>query len=237
MILNDHIVKNHRGKFSLFGFLIIATIVQTHCIYAQPSPLLKLPAHTHVAKVSWRDSIYRFPDFQFGRITWATGFAPVDTFRLNYNLYFAQLDLINAKGDTVQVKPSRELKLVQIGGNIFYHDDRRGYIEVLYQAPISLGVLTILSTVKMVYASGSFEGTSSGMDTRGIPSVYDRYYKRATTYFFIDGNNKLHKAIRPSVLKLYANHKKAINAYLDENKIDFTRERDLFQLLNFCNRL
>ncbi len=89
----------------------------------------------------------------------------------------------------------------------------------------------------MVYASGSFEGTSSGMDTRGIPSVYDRYYKRATTYFFIDGNNKLHKAIRPSVLKLYANHKKAINAYLDENKIDFTRERDLFQLLNFCNRL
>ncbi len=119
MILNDHVMKNHRGKFSLFGFLIIATIVQTHCIYAQPSPLLKLPAHTHVAKVSWRDSIYRFPDFQYGRITWATGFAPVDTFRLNYNLYFAQLDLINAKGDTVQVKPSRELKLVQIGGNIF----------------------------------------------------------------------------------------------------------------------
>ena len=224
---------------AVFFFLVFAIIVlcQEQFALAQATQLMKLPAHTDYKKVSWRDSIYRFPAFQYGRITWATGFAPVDSFRLNYNLYFTQLDLINEKGDTVQVKPSKELKLVQIGGNIFYRDDRWGYIEVLYQAPISLGVLTILSTVKMDYVSGSFEGASSTTDTRGIPSVYDRYYARAATYFFIDGNNKLHKAIRPSLLKLYANHKKAINAYLDENKIDFNSEPDLLRVLNFCNQL
>ena len=80
-------------------------VVQIQDGYAQSSVLLKLPAHSDVSKVSWKDSIYRFSDFKYGRITLATGFSPEDTFRLNYNLYFAEMDLINRKGDTVQVTP------------------------------------------------------------------------------------------------------------------------------------
>ena len=54
---------------------------------------------------------------------------------------------------------------------------------------------------------------------------------------FIDNKNKLHKALKPAVIKLYPNHKKEINAYIDSHKVDFTRQRDLVGLLSFCNQL
>lgn len=221
----------------LFHAAFIALLSYTNSGLAQTQDLLKLPAHADIAKVDWRDSIYRFPQFMPGRITFATGFSPEGTARLNYNLYFAQVDIINEKGDTLQVTPSKEVKLIEIGGHTFYYDDRRGYIEVLSRESIALGVLTILSTEKMVYVSGSIEGTSARMDTRGRRSAYDRYYRKTDTYFLIDRRNVLHKANRASFLKLFPAQKKAINSYLDENKIDFTGRNNLLQLLNFCNQL
>ena len=48
---------------------------------------------------------------------------------MNYNLYFAQMDYIGADGDTLQVKPSQELKLLTINDHLFYYDQKSGYIE------------------------------------------------------------------------------------------------------------
>lgn len=237
----DHFVGyllNKRGVSFYPGIIPFVFIMSfTYSAYTQTPGLLKLPAHTELKKVDWRDSIYRFPEFMRGRITFATGFSPEGTARLNYNLYFAQVDIINEKGDTLQVTPSKEVKLIDIGGHTFYYDDRWGYIEVLSNGPVALGVLTVLSTEKMVYVSGSFDGASAGIDTRGTRSVYDRYYRKTDTYFFVDSNNKLYKAIKPSILKVYASHKKEINEYVNEHKTDFNKMQDLLQLLNFCNQL
>jgi hypothetical protein len=98
-------------------------------------------------------------------------------------------------------------------------------------------VLTLLSTEKMEYVSGSFDGAAFGADTRGQLSGYNRYYKKAHTYFLIDGNNKLHKANKASFLKLFGGQKETIRAYFDKNKIDFNNRNDLLQALSFCNQL
>jgi len=235
----DYIKHDKRIRAEILCILlcsITGLLCLTQLGHAQSSDLLKLPAHTDINKVSWRDSIYRFPDFKPGKITLATGFSPEGTVRLNYNLYFAQMDLINDKGDTVQVTPSKELKLVEIDGYIFYHDIRWGYIEVLSRASIALGVLTLLSTEKMEYVSGSFDGNSREADTRGQRSGYNRYYKKAHTYFLIDRSNKLHKANKTSILKLFG-QKEIIRTYFDENEIDFNTRNDLLQALRFCNEL
>ncbi len=217
---------------------LLISMLYSEEVYSQAAPLFKLRAHTDVTKATWwdTDSIYRFPDFQYGRVTFFTGFSPDKMIRLNYNLYFGQMDLINEKGDTVQIVPSKELKLIDVGGHIFFYDTRKGYIEILLQAPVALGVWTILRTEKMDYVSGSIEG-SVGVDIRGRPSVYDRYYRKTDTYFFIDEKNKLYKAIKPFILKLFPSHKEDINEYLQQNSIDFNSEKDLVNLVNFCNQL
>ena len=69
-----------------------------------------LPANIQLEEVSWRDNIYRFASFDVGRITFATGYSPQDQVRLNYNQYFMQMDYISSQGDTLQIKPSKELK-------------------------------------------------------------------------------------------------------------------------------
>ena len=230
-------LKNHVNFIRQFCIILIFSGTLSSHSYSQSEKVLKLPAHTHVATVSWYDSIYRFPDFQNGRITFSTGFSPKQTIKVNYNLYFLQLDIINEKGDTLKLKPSKEMKLFDIGGHLFYYDPHKGYVEILLDSPVALGVLTELVTVGMDYVSGNTEGSSINVDVRGQTSVYDRYYRKFHSYFFIDQKDKLHKATKPSILKLFQNHKESVSAYLQEKDIDFNNGHDLIQLLNFCHQL
>lgn len=167
-----------------------------------------------------RDSIYRFPAFQYGRVTFATGFSPEEKIRFNYNLYLGQMALITNDGDTTHIIRSKDLKLVTIDDHLFYHDNKIGYIEIVYQSPIALGVLRRLSTVDWVTASES-----------------DRYYTKEEYYYFLDKENKPHLASATSIQKVFNEQRKKIKAYLDENKVDFENQSHLIKLLKFCNEM
>lgn len=216
--------------------ITITLLIYSNCSMAQSELLLKLPAHTQLSKVPWRDSIYMYPDFLTGKLTLRTGFTPADTFRFNYNVYFGSVDYISREGDTLQVKPSPELKIIDIGGHLFVNHSGKGYIEVILNAPVSLGAITILRTEKRVFISGNKEG-SENADLRGIPSVYDRYYRLAKSFFFIDQHTEIHKAMKKSIIKLFPNQKEKIKDFVERNRTDFTKESDLKSLLNFCNQL
>lgn len=183
---------------------------------------LRLSSKTYykLNKKTLRDSIYRFPNFDYGRVTFATGFSPEEKLRFNYNLYLGQMDLITDDGDTTQILRSKDLKLVTIGDHLFYHDNKLGYLEIVFQSPIALGVLTRLSTVDWVTASES-----------------DRYYTKEKHYYFLTTENKSHLASASSIQKLFDEHRKKIKTYVDKNRIDFENQNDLIQLLKFCNEL
>ncbi|HMG92595.1 MAG TPA: hypothetical protein VK589_21205 [Chryseolinea sp.] len=185
--------------------------------------IYKLPAHTFVNDVSWRDSVYRFSKFEYGRITLATGFSPEEKIRLNYNLYMGQMQLITNNGDTSYVKRLKELKFISIGDHLFYHDYKIGYIEVIHKIPVALGVLNMMVT--------------ADWDVRSTTSRYDRYYMKKGYYYFFDKDNKPSKATRASIQKLFPDQQKTIKAYVDEKKIDFENEYDLIKLLTFCDEL
>src|SRR5690348_14238452 len=57
------------------------------------SGIYRLPGYTTIDKVAWHDSIYRFKEFENGRITLATGFSPDEQLRFNYNLYSGQMQM------------------------------------------------------------------------------------------------------------------------------------------------
>ena len=171
-------------------------------------------------KKSLLDSTYRFPAFLYGRVTFATGFSPEEKLRFNYNLYLGQIELITNDGDTTQIKRSKDLKLVSMGDHLFFHDSKLGYLEIVYQSPLALGVLRRLSTVDWVTSSDS-----------------ERYYTKEEHYYFLDKENKSYQATATSIQKMFNNQRKEVKAYLDKNKIDFEHQNDLIKLLKFCNEL
>jgi len=184
------------------------------------SLIVESKAHYKLSKEALRDSIYRFHDFQYGRVTFSTGFSPEEKLRLNYNLYRGQMDLITNDGDTSQVQRFKYLKLVTIGNHLFYHDNKIGYIEIVYQSPIALGVLRRLSTVDLVTASES-----------------ETYYKKEEHYYFLDVENNPTKATQSAIVKLFKQHKDAISTYVKDRGVNFDAQNDLINLLRFCNQL
>ncbi|HTE30302.1 MAG TPA: hypothetical protein VK666_08005 [Chryseolinea sp.] len=209
--------------------------IVSYYAHGQALHLYKIQAHTDPFKTTWADSVYKFPTFQEGKITFMTGFSPEQDLKLNYNLYFGQMDFINSKGDTLQIKPAPTIKLVNIGKHWFLYDPKKGYIELLVQSQVALGVLTVMRTERMDYVSGTIPPGQSA-DIRSLPSVYDRYYSVRETYYLIDNKNRLFKAMQSTLVKLFPVKRAAIKAYISTHHTDFTKRADLIELLAFCHQ-
>ena len=225
-------------------FVLLFVVCQTGAAqYAEINTLKSspgiffLPAHTQLNLVAWRDSVYMFPTFRYGKIVFDTGHAPGDSLLLNYDLYLDRWDMININGDTLQIKMLNEIRLITFRSQIFFHDFKIGYIEIIQELDVALGVRDIMTTEHMQYVSGNKDGTIHGTDVRGMPSVYDRYYRKRKHYYFISKDNNALKANNSSLFKLFPEHKKSIKAYLAENTVNFNDKEQLIKLMTFCNSL
>lgn len=135
--------------------------------------------------------------------------------------------MINSKGDTVQMNQIKELKFISIADRLFFHSYKIGYLEILYQSTVSLGVRNLLIDVDPPMGGPlHLNGSKSGL-----------YFKNQAFYYFIETDNKIHKATSWAIRKLFHDHEKAVKVFLNENKIDFEHEDDLIKVLTFCNQL
>lgn len=210
-------------------------VLNCELVYSQGSHVFRLPSLTDVSKTSWRDSIYVFPEFRKGKITYTKGFELDYLFDLNYNVYYEKMDFISSSGDTLNITNTREIKLIQVGDKLFFHDYYSGFYEVLLKLPVALAVRNKFVLDEIEYNSG-IKGAATFTEVRGVVTDYDRLYKRGSFYFFIDPNNQLHKATRASILKLFPAHQVEIQGYLLENPVYFESQEDLIRLTNFCNQ-
>lgn len=156
---------------------------------------------------------------------------------LNYDLYRGQMDMINNEGDTMQVKPSKEVKLITIGDQIFFYDYKIGYLQVEQRLPVALAALKLMITTHMMYVSGKIDSGTENVDLRGTPSVNDRYYRKGEYYYFISIDNKVYKPSRSSAIKLFNKHKHEVSKYIKTNRTDFNKKADLVNLLLYCHSL
>ena len=215
-------MKNTVRTFLLFCILTGAGVQK---IYSQPDNLLKLPLLTNISSVAWKDSIYRFPAFEKGRITYTTGMLDHE-FYLNYNMYFEKMDFISESGDTLNITNTREIKEIKIGDTWFFHDHKKGYYEVILKLPVALAVKN-----QFVFQNSKVRGAVHFADERGVAADHDRYYEILPIYFFLDKNNSVHRATRASILKLFPDHKTEVSAYLQKHLPDFELQKDLVDLL------
>jgi hypothetical protein len=211
--------------------------------HGQESRFYRLKPDQDIRTAYWRDSIYRFSEFINGRLTFIAGRSQERKF--NYNFFSGNMDFINEKGDTLTLTNSPELRLVTIGSHVFYYDHEQGYIEIILQLPLALGVKKVFFVaIKETVADDGYgvvsHTTSStrsfrGPVTAGVINV-ENLYKKESYYFFIDQQNNLHQASRLSILRLFEDHKKEIKEYLKKNNVDFKNEQHMTELVRFCNR-
>ena len=195
--------------------------------------VFRLKAWTIMSKNEWRDVIYRFHDFQEGRIMLQGGFSPTNTLMLNFNIYEERVEIISEQGDTTTFENSAQIKLITMGEHIFYNDFPSGYVEQLNQTPVALGAKHQLKVMMESGAGEQFAAT----DYHNLTSRFDRLYIKKDSYFFIGVNEKLYPASLPSILKLFQDSKNQIKDYTKENKINFKVKDDLIRLLDFTNGL
>ena len=217
----------------MLSFLTLSLLAATvHDVFCQDIELLLLKRFENVSQTSWRGQIYYFPQFQEGTIIYRTGFKIKQTLKLNYNIYHERMEFIGEADDTLAIEGNKEIKLIEIGSHLFYHDYKSGYYEILSTSSVSLAM-------QPKFRLGKTEGNDGLLpfETRGAAMACDRYYYKHASYFFIDGNEQLFKASKASVLKLFPEHKSDIRAYLMEKPVDFTSNEDIIRLTNYCYQL
>jgi hypothetical protein len=195
-------------------------------VQGQHQPIYKQPAHVFPQTLSWWDSIYMYPSFRQGRITYFTEFTPQQNLLLNYNLYYGQMDLIDSKGDTVRLNPLKTIKSVKIGADVYHLDQKRGYLRIVIEVELTLAAHTLFYTA-----------ATWGTDVRGRPSDYGRRYVLSSVYLFLDAKRRSVKPSRAYLRKVFPEYKTAIDEYLRTRSVDFSVGKDLIELAKFCNHL
>jgi len=226
-------------KLSFFGLTFVLFLLGTwdsQFVYAQTSNYFTVPAQAEVLKLPWRERIYRFQEFQKGKITYTKGFELDYEFQLNYNVYFERMDFIDSSGDTLCITNTDQIKTIQIGNATFFHENTSGYYEVLVHLPVSLAFRNQFVLEEIEFANG-MKSRGTPTDRRGAITDYGRSYRKVFSYFLIDQNNELHPASRTSILNLFPAYATDIKGYLLEHRVGFDSRGDLMELIHYCNQL
>ena len=207
-------VKPHfvgRDVLSFFFLCLLFTegICQDSTYHVDPG--------VHPTKVIPLSARYQYPQFQPGYLYFATG-RKSDEFLINYNLFAQEMQLIDPKGDTLALDNKASIvEFIQIQSDFYFRDIKQGYLLLLTnESPLKL--LKQTKWNNFIYPDGK-----SG------------YQKEYTFYFLVPRPNRVYKAERSSLSKVFPNIKNEIKDYVSEHATDFTNERDLRQLVTFCN--
>lgn len=230
--------------------LMLLTVIglNTSLLQAQNTDMFRVKSGEEAEKNIPATYKYRFETFRNGSVSFYNGRSA--TARLNYNLLLGEMQFIDLTGDTLSLADEQTIQSIKIEEDTFYYDPKYGYLEVVAQYPaVKLTLQQSFSTVSKE-KKGAYEqstGASSIKNYNSYASGTSRLQKldpdgdvliaREVAYFLVDRNNRVSRANKSNVLKVFAKQKKAIGTYLDEKDTDFDKEEDIRQLLQFCSEL
>ncbi len=182
----------------------------------------------------WKDSVYRFPSFQIGRLEMTNGFVPSHRPMLNYNFMYESFDIRQPSGEVVKMRKSPAIKTVWVGDKKFVNDPTFGYLEVILDGKVSLAQRTYLDGLYEL-SNGNKYPMRSLMDTKVASSKTTQYYWEEVQYFLLDENSKAYRAGAPQLKMIAKKHKSAIKEFGKSNHIDYRKKDDLLKIVAFVN--
>ncbi|MCF0057096.1 hypothetical protein [Dyadobacter sp. CY356] len=230
------------------GLLIALFLFPDSLIYGQPHKILRVKNGQDATKhVSSKDR-FKYQDFQSGRLHYNNGKFALS--RLNYCYLLGEVIFINTQGDTLALADNNQLRYAEIGNQRFYPFPENGFVEIVED----YGVIKL--TKKVRYQKDGIEKKGAYENNNEIGSIYNAstftditgrttilppdntiLLKLNTSYFFMDVNNRFSKATKTNLVKIFWKNKNAVEKYLDDQNIDFSKEEDLKKVLRYCSDL
>ena len=225
-------------------YLLLTAVIfslTTNSIDAQSRKTIRVRAGEDIAQTYSKHGFYRLPDFDKAILYYKTG-NKADGIRFNYNIISGNMQFISPKGDTLDLTGTEAVDSVVFPQTIFYNND--GFQEVVGR----IGSFRLLRkpTIRMqaenIGAYGQPNPTSSiinytnyfsGTNVYNLTINQDVVIVETITWSFMDASNTIHKPSKTTLLQALPSEKKAAaEAYLQKNKVNFDKEKDLLALVN-----
>lgn len=226
--------------------LLLILCMGMHVVLCQQQNTIMVMAGDDATKVIPLKERYRYSEFMNGRLFYPQN-KRSELLRLNYNQLFGAMQFIDSKGDTLFIaEDSNIFKYVQVGNDLYFHDFRDGYFEMVTRS----GDLKLMSQFKWkiirteIVVNNGY-GTSASVanteystrrsdDINNFVQNENTLFGKEISYFLLGNKDKVYKATKSTFLKLFPDHKQEILLYLKEQNTDFGEEEDLRKLLEFC---
>lgn len=226
-------------------WMLLLVMIMCTCVTAQLAQKTIVRAGDDIGPAISPTGHYRFAQFTEGIVTMKHG--SKYKARLNFHICNGEMQFIDSKGDTLQIAQAEDVDNIHIGANTEFTFSEKAYYELVGESPAGkLGKrirIQIANDRKTAFGQSDPTGSHSLVNdiTYGQLNyvlAYDVEVKKTTTYFWIDSENKAVPATPKNSLKLVKKDKQSnLQAFIDENKINFNNEEDLRKLLAFAATL
>lgn len=226
----------------LLGFIAMLLNIQ---VTAQTKKTFTVNAGQKVVEAIPVNEIYSHPEFTLGTVRLKDGSEAV--VKLNYNSVFGEIQYIDPKnGDTLSLAEERNIKFVAIEKDTFYFDEVWLQFvagnSTLKMAKKRLLEMTNKEKLGAMEVPGfgaieTFTKFTGSQHMRDLVAKEKLTFSEHVTYYFGDRFNRFSQANKRGLLKMYSKREKELEKWLDETKIDFSKEADLNKLFNYLQAL
>jgi len=232
------------NDMKLFLFLIFISCLQTTDALAQKRIKYTInPGEKFIDKLP-KEEVYSYPDFIKGKVYLRNN--TVSIVPLNYNSLYAEMQFVNPTGDTLSVSDEKLISLIVINQDTFFYD--KAYLKLISNlGTVKLANNQFFEIVKKEKVGefgqpgrGSVEtynNLSSPSYIRDIVANEIITMAKSSIYYIGDEFNNFKMANKRNLLDMYSKHESEVKAYLKENKVDFSNEKDLKKMLTYLKKL
>ena len=225
--------------------VLAAALGTTASLNAQLHEKIIIKAGENVGEAISPTGFYRLPQFTEG--TFALKDGTKAKARFNYHIGNGEMEYISMKGDTMAVGVPEEIEIISIGENVRYIYNNRAYLEIIADkkpAKLAKKIKIIIENDRKggygesAPASSQINYKNFTLSTGLLQLTHDLAIVKTTSYFWVDDKHNLQPANKKNSLKLVSKDKQAkLEAFIQENGINFNKEDDLIRLLHHAETL
>lgn len=230
LMLNESIAQDGYGSTSVYD-RVVQLPSGKHLFIAPPA--------REWNETPWKDSVYRFPSFQQGRLEMTNGFVPSHRPLLNYSAMAGAIVIKPDSGHVLVMRKSPAIKFVWIGDHKFINDPVFGYVEIILDGKVCLAQKTFMDGIYEL--SNGMKYSLSAVISNGPAFIKTstkastRYYWIEEQYFMVGGDMKVLRCSPVALKHFLPKHKSAIKAFSKSNRIDYRKKEDLLKIVAYAN--
>ena len=186
--------------------------------------------------------IYRYPKFKTGTVSFVDGRNSVAS--LNYNMLYGEMEFIGPGNDTMALAEEQTLKWVVIEKDTFYYDEKF-LLQISSYGTKIIARNMDWKIVRMDKVGAFDQPVFAGADAYGVLDdrrsikiqVRETITLALKPYYYLGDRRKFYPLTKKNIMKVYPKYDKIISAYLEQEQIDYNKEKDVLKLFNYLQSI